>query len=124
MKVRLLDGQTHPVDSSSMAFEIAGQAAFRNGAPECKPIVMEPYMRVEVVTPEEYQDKVVGDLCSRRGILEKTETKNSAQQIIASVPLSSMFSYISDLRSLSKGRASFSMELDKYMELPAALAEE
>jgi len=123
-KVKLIDGQTHPVDSSVMAFEIAGRAAFKQGAQECKPIIMEPVMSVEVVTPEEYMGGIIGDINSRRGMVDNLATRNNLHVIQASVPLSRMFSYIADLRSLSKGRATFSMEFGKYVELPDNLAQD
>merc|ERR1711976_24395 len=123
-KVRLMDGQTHPVDSSVMAFEIAGRAAFKEGAKECKPTVLEPVMKVEVVTPEEYMGGIIGDINSRRGMIDNLSTRSNLQVIQASVPLAKMFSYIADLRSLSKGRATFAMEFGNYVELSESLAQE
>merc|ERR1712176_757663 len=123
-KVKLTDGQTHPVDSSVLAFEIAGRGAFKEAASQCKPVVLEPVMSVEVVTPEEYMGGIIGDLNSRRGMIDNLSTRSNLQVIQASVPLSRMFSYIADLRSLSKGRATFAMEFGKYMELPESLAQE
>jgi len=123
-KVRLTDGQTHPVDSSVMAFEVAGRVAFKEGAQQCKPVVLEPVMTVEVITPEEYMGGIIGDLNSRRGMIDNLSTRGNLHVIQASIPLARMFSYIADLRSLSKGRATFSMEFGKYVELPENLAAE
>jgi len=123
-KVKLIDGATHPVDSSVMAFEICGRAAFKEGANQCSPIVLEPVMKVEVTTPEEYMGSVIGDLNSRRGVIDNLGDRGNVKLIQASVPLSEMFSYIGELRSLSKGRATFSMEFGKYQQLPDNLADE
>mmetsp|Transcript_61536 Transcript_61536/g.190589 ORF Transcript_61536/g.190589 Transcript_61536/m.190589 type:complete len:515 (-) Transcript_61536:152-1696(-) len=123
-KVKLVDGGFHPVDSSVMAFEIAGRAAFREGAAQCKPIVLEPMMKVEVTTPEEYMGAIIGDLNSRRGMIANLSQRSNLHCIQATVPLATMFSYISSLRSLSKGRATFSMEFGKYEALPDNLAQE
>jgi len=123
-KVKLIDGQTHPVDSSVLAFEIAGRGAFKEAANECRPVIMEPVMKVEVVTPEEYMGGIIGDINSRRGIIDNLSTRSNLHVIAASVPLARMFSYIADLRSLSKGRATFSMEFGNYVELPEGLAME
>merc|ERR1719343_1996759 len=122
--VKLIDGAFHSVDSSVMAFEICGRAAFREGARECTPIIMEPVMKVEVVTPEEYMGNIIGDLNSRRGQVQNLEARNNLQVIEANVPLSEMFSYIASLRSLSKGRATFSMEFGKYDPVPANIADD
>merc|ERR1719343_804380 len=122
VKVKLIDGAFHAVDSSVMAFEICGRAAFREGARECQPIIMEPVMKVEVSTPEEYMGNIIGDLNSRRGQVQNLSVKNNLQLIEANVPLSTMFSYIATLRSLSKGRATFSMEFGKYDPVPANIA--
>jgi len=124
MKCRLTDGNFHPVDSSVMAFEVCGRQAFREMSLLCKPIVLEPVMKVEVVTPEEYMGAIIGDLNSRRGMIANLTTKNNLQVVQANVPLATMFSYISNLRSLSKGRATFSMEFGKYDALPENLAQE
>eukprot|EP00415_Alexandrium_ostenfeldii_P000342 UN0342 len=123
-KARLLDGQFHPVDSSVMSFEICGRQAFKEMTQNCGPIVLEPVMKVEVVTPEEYMGSIIGDLNSRRGVISNLAAKNNLQVIQANVPLSCMFSYISNLRSLSKGRATFSMEFGQYEALPENLAAE
>jgi len=124
VKAKLIDGAFHPVDSSVMAFEIAGRAAFREGAAQCKPIILEPVMNIEVITPEEYMGNVIGDLNSRRGVIQSLGTRGNLQVIQANVPLATMFSYIATLRSLSKGRANFSMEFGKYDPVPENVAEE
>jgi len=124
VKAKLIDGAFHPVDSSVMAFEIAGRAAFREGAAQCKPIILEPVMNIEVITPEEYMGNVIGDLNSRRGVIQSLGTRGNLQVIQANVPLATMFSYIATLRSLSKGRANFSMEFGKYEAVPENVAEE
>jgi len=122
LKARLVDGAFHPVDSSVMAFEVCGRAAFREGAAQCNPIVLEPMMKVEVTTPEEYMGGIIGDLNSRRGMIASLSQKANLHVIQANVPLATMFSYISSLRSLSKGRATFSMEFGRYEALPENLA--
>lgn len=124
VKVKLTDGGFHPVDSSVMAFEIAGRAAFREGAAACKPIIMEPVMSIEVVTPEEYMGGIIGDLNSRRGVIQSLSTRANLQVIQANVPLATMFSYIATLRSISKGRATYSMEFGKYEPVPENVAQE
>merc|ERR1712241_100077 len=124
VKARLIDGQFHPVDSSVMAFEIAGRAAFKEGASDCNPVVLEPLMKVEVTTPEVYMGAIIGDLNSRRGMVENISERAGLQVVNAMVPLATMFSYIGSLRSLSKGRASFSMEFGRYERLPENLAAE
>merc|ERR1719221_1890419 len=124
VKCKLIDGAFHPVDSSVMAFEICGRAAFREGARSCSPIILEPYMKVEVTTPEEYMGNVIGDLNSRRGQVQNLAVKNNLQVIEANVPLAEIFSYIASLRSLSKGRATFAMEFTKYEPVPVNIAED
>eukprot|EP00933_Yihiella_yeosuensis_P076699 TRINITY_DN8657_c0_g1_i1.p1 TRINITY_DN8657_c0_g1~~TRINITY_DN8657_c0_g1_i1.p1 ORF type:complete len:823 (-),score=221.57 TRINITY_DN8657_c0_g1_i1:347-2815(-) len=124
VKARLLDGQAHPVDSSVLAFEIAARASFREGSSQAKPVLLEPIMAVEVITPEEYMGAIIGELNSRRGQVEKMFERFNMHVVQAQVPLNDMFSYIASLRSLSKGRASFSMEFKKYEQVPAHLAEE
>ena len=123
-KVTLVDGASHDVDSSSMAFEIAGRAAYREVAPKGKPVLLEPMMKVEVVTPEDYMGDVIGDLNSRRGQVAGMEQRANAQVIKASVPLANMFGYVNTLRSLSQGRAQFTMEFEHYQQVPSAVAEE
>lgn len=123
-KATLLDGAYHDVDSSVMAFEIASKAAFREGIAKASPALLEPVMKVEVVTPEEYMGDVIGDLNSRRGSVSGMEPRGNAQVVSAMVPLASMFGYVNNLRSLSQGRATYSMEFDHYAQVPAQVAEE
>jgi elongation factor G len=123
-KVTLEDGAFHAVDSSALAFEIAARAAFREGMKQAGPVLLEPIMGVEVVTPEDYMGDIIGDLNSRRGqILEMTQRGN-AKVISAKVPLASMFGYVSTLRSMSQGRAQFTMQFANYAATPNAIAEE
>ncbi|MEM9041093.1 MAG: elongation factor G [Actinomycetota bacterium] len=124
VRVELVDGQYHDVDSSEMAFKIAGQAAFRKAAEMAKPVLMEPIMAVEVVTPEEYMGDVMGDLSSRRGRVGGMEARGNTQVVNAQVPLSEMFGYSTDLRSRTQGRATYTMQFDEYQEVPNAIAEE
>jgi elongation factor G len=123
VKVTLYDGSYHDVDSSEMAFKIAGSMGFREGARKAKPVLLEPVMKVEVVTPEEYMGSVNGDLNRRQGILQGTEESPSGKIIKAEVPLRMMFGYATDLRSATQGRAVYSMEFEKYNEVPASIAE-
>ena len=123
VKVTLYDGSYHDVDSSEMAFKIAGSMGFREGASRAKPVLLEPVMRVEVVTPEEYMGTVNGDLNRRRGILQGTDESPAGKVIRAEVPLSEMFDYATDLRSVTQGRAVYTMEFEKYNEVPANIAE-
>lgn len=123
VKATLYDGSYHEVDSSEMAFKIAGSMAFKEGASKAKPVLLEPIMKVEVVTPEENMGDVMGDLNSRRGMIQGMEDTPSGKIIRAEVPLSSMFGYATDLRSATQGRASYSMEFSKYNEVPASIAE-
>ncbi|MGI9437397.1 MAG: elongation factor G [Geminicoccaceae bacterium] len=124
MAVTLYDGAYHDVDSSVMAFEIASRAAFREGVGKAKPILLEPVMAVEVVTPEEYMGDIIGDLNSRRGNISGMEPRANAQVINAIVPLATMFGYVNTLRSLSQGRAQFTMTFDHYEPVPQMVAEE
>ena len=124
VKATLVDGQYHDVDSSEMAFKIAGQAAFRKAAEMAKPVLMEPIMSVEVVTPEEYMGDVMGDLSSRRGRIGGMEARGNTQVVTATVPLSEMFGYSTDLRSRTQGRATYTMQFDAYSEVPNAIATE
>jgi elongation factor G len=124
MMVTLYDGAYHDVDSSVMAFEIASRAAFREGVGKAKPILLEPVMAVEVVTPEEYMGDIIGDLNSRRGNISGMEPRANAQVINAMVPLATMFGYVNTLRSLSQGRAQFTMTFDHYEPVPQMVAEE
>ncbi|ART82146.1 elongation factor G [Oceanisphaera profunda] len=123
IKVTLYDGSYHDVDSSEMAFKIAGSMAFKEGFMNCDPVLLEPVMKVEVETPEEYMGDVIGDVNRRRGIIEGMEDGPSGKVINAVIPLSEMFGYATDLRSQSQGRASYSMEFEKYGEVPASMAE-
>ena len=123
VKVTLYDGSYHDVDSSEMAFKIAGSLGFRQGAGQAKPVLLEPVMKVEVVTPEEYMGTVNGDLNRRRGILQGAGESPAGKIIKAEVPLSEMFGYATDLRSATQGRAVYTMEFAKYNEVPASIAE-
>jgi elongation factor G len=124
VKVTLFDGSYHEVDSSEMAFKIAGSIAFKNAAVIAKPVLLEPLMKVEVVTPEDYMGDVVGDLSRRRGIIQGMEDGPTGKVVNSFVPLSEMFGYATDLRSQSQGRATYTMEFDHYAEAPASVAEE
>jgi elongation factor G len=124
VKVSLIDGNYHDVDSSVMAFEIAGRAAFREGALKAAPKLLEPIMRVEAVTPEDYVGGIIGDLTSRRGQVRGQESRGNAVVINAMVPLANMFGYVNTLRSMSQGRAQFTMQFDHYAQVPQAVAEE
>jgi len=124
VKVTLVDGAYHDVDSSVMAFEIASRAAFREGAMKAGPKLLEPMMKVEVVTPEEYVGGIIGDLTSRRGQVRGQESRGNAAVINAMVPLANMFGYVNTLRSMSQGRAQFTMQFDHYAQVPQAVAEE
>jgi len=123
-KATLYDGAYHDVDSSALAFEIAARAAFREGIPKCKPVLLEPVMKVEVVTPEDYMGDVIGDLNSRRGQISSMDSRGNARVITGMVPLANMFGYINTLRSMSQGRAQYSMEFDHYAQVPQAVADE
>ncbi len=123
-KASLIDGASHDVDSSVLAFEIAARAAFREGIPKCGPRLLEPMMRVEVVTPEDYMGDVIGDLNSRRGQISGMDTRGNAQVINAMVPLANMFGYVNTLRSMSQGRAQYTMHFDHYAEVPQNVSEE
>jgi elongation factor G len=123
-KATLLDGAYHDVDSSVMAFEIASRAAFREGIPQAGPALLEPVMKVEVVTPEDYMGDIIGDLNSRRGQVADMETRGNARVVNAMVPLANMFGYINTLRSMSQGRAQYSMVFDHYDQVPQQVAEE
>jgi elongation factor G len=123
VKVTLYDGSYHDVDSSEMAFKIAGSMAFRDGAQKAKPVLLEPIMKVEVVTPDEYMGDVMGDLNRRRGLPKGMDDSPSGKVIRAEVPLAEMFGYATDLRSMSQGRATYSMEFEKYAEVPRTVAD-
>jgi len=124
VKLTLLDGKYHEVDSSEMAFKIAGSMALKEAARKADPTILEPMMAVEVVTPEENMGDVIGDLNSRRGIIQAMEERSGARVVKALVPLSEMFGYVGDLRSKTQGRASYSMQFDSYAEVPANVAKE
>jgi elongation factor G len=124
IKVSLIDGASHDVDSSAMAFEIAGRAAMREALAKGGSVLLEPIMKVEVVTPEDYTGSVIGDLNSRRGQILGQDMRGNANVISAMVPLANMFSYVNNLRSMSQGRATFTMQFDHYAEVPKAIAEE
>ena len=121
--VTVVDGSYHEVDSSEMAFKIAGSMGFRAGTLKASPVILEPYMKVEVTVPEEYMGDVIGDLNSRRGRIEGMEARSGAQVITAFVPLSEMFGYATDLRSKTQGRGNYSMEVDHYEDVPKNIAE-
>jgi len=123
IKVTLVDGSFHEVDSSEMAFKIAGSMGFKEAAKKAKPIILEPIMNVEVVTPEEYMGDVIGDINSRRGKIQSMEKRGKAQVIRAQVPLSEMFGYATDLRSRTQGRATYTMQFSNYDEVPKGIAE-
>ncbi|HIP52414.1 MAG TPA: elongation factor G [Chromatiales bacterium] len=123
VKVTLYDGSYHDVDSSEMAFKIAGSMCFKEGAAKANPVLLEPIMKVEVVTPEEYMGDVMGDLNSRRGMVQGMDDAPAGKVIRAEVPLAEMFGYATDLRSATQGRATYSMEFGKYSEVPASIAE-
>jgi len=122
VKATLVDGQYHDVDSSEMAFKIAGQMAFKKAAEMARPVLLEPIMGIEVVTPEDYMGDVMGDLSSRRGRIEGMEARGNTQVIKAQVPLSEMFGYSTDLRSRTQGRATYTMQFAQYMEVPPNIA--
>jgi elongation factor G len=124
LRVMLVDGSYHDVDSSEIAFKVAGSMAFKSAMQRAKPKLLEPVMAVEVVTPEEYLGDVMGDLNSRRGHIENLEPRGNAQAIRARVPLATMFGYATDLRSTTQGRATFTMQFDRYEEVPQSIAGE
>ncbi|MFL2925826.1 MAG: elongation factor G [Actinomycetes bacterium] len=124
VKVTLLDGAYHDVDSSELAFKIAGSMAFKDAANRAKPALLEPMMAVEVTTPEDFMGDVIGDLNSRRGQVQAMEERSGARVVTALVPLSEMFGYVGDLRSRTQGRASYSMQFDSYAQVPQAVATE
>ena len=124
LKVALVDGAYHDVDSSALAFEICARAALREALRNGGPVLLEPIMKVEVVTPEEYTGSVIGDLNSRRGQIQGQDVRGNANVVNAMVPLANMFGYVSNLRSMSQGRATFTMQFDHYAEVPRAIADE
>ena len=122
IKVMLYDGSYHEVDSSEMAFKIAGSMAIKDAMKKATPVLLEPIFKVEVITPEEYMGDVIGDLNARRGQVSGMTDRNNAKIINAHVPLSAMFGYATDLRSKTQGRASYSMEFEKYEQVPTNIA--
>ena len=122
-KVALYDGSYHDVDSDELSFRVAGSMAFKKGALNAGPVLLEPIMKVEVATPEDYMGDVMGDLNRRRGLVQGMEDTVSGKAIRAEVPLGEMFGYATDLRSMSQGRASYSMEFSKYAQAPQNIAE-
>jgi elongation factor G len=123
-KAELIDGKYHDVDSSVLAFEIAARAAFKEGVMKAAPKLLEPIMRVEVVTPEDYMGDVIGDLNSRRGQVTGMDSRGNARVVNAEVPLANMFGYVNNLRSMSQGRAQYTMHFDHYAQVPQAVADE
>jgi len=124
VKVRLFDGSFHAVDSSEMAFKVAGSMAFKEAARKAGPVLLEPIMQVEVVTPEEYLGDVMGDLSSRRGKIEGMNPRKDAQVVKATVPLSEMFGYATTLRSMTQGRALYTMQFAHYDQVPKSISDE
>jgi len=122
--VRLFDGSYHDVDSDQLSFELAAKSGFRESAKKAKPALLEPVMKVEVTTPEDYMGDVIGDLNSRRGIIQSMNSDPNGSVVKANVPLSEMFGYSTDLRSLTQGRAVYSMEFEEYTQVPDKLAQE
>jgi elongation factor G len=123
VKVSLFDGSYHDVDSNEMAFKIAGSMCFREGAEAANPVLLEPIMKVEVVTPEDYMGEVVGDITRRRGLIQGMNDVPAGKTLECEVPLAEMFGYATDLRSATQGRATYSMQFEKYNEAPANIAE-
>jgi elongation factor G len=124
VRARLTFGSYHDVDSSEMAFKIAGSMALKKAARQARPQLLEPVMEVEVVTPEDYMGDVIGDLNARRGQVEGMEQRGNAQVIRAKVPLAQMFGYVGDLRSRTQGRATYTMQFDSYQPVPESIATE
>jgi elongation factor G len=123
VRVTLTDGKYHETDSSEIAFKVAGSLAFQEAAKRAKPVLLEPVFAVEVVTPEEYMGDVIGDLNRRRGRVHGMEARGNAQVVSAHVPLSEMFGYATDVRSMTQGRATYTMQFDSYEEVPPNIAE-
>jgi elongation factor G len=124
VKVTVTDGKYHEVDSSEVAFKIAANMAFTEASRRAKPILLEPIFKIEVVTPEEFMGDVIGDLNRRRGRIEGMEPRGNAQIVTAYCPLSEMFGYSTDLRSATQGRATYTMQFERYDEVPSHVAEE
>ena len=123
VKVTLYDGSFHEVDSSEMAFKIAGSMAFKEACRKANPVLLEPVMKVDVIVPDDYLGNVIGDLTSRRGMVQGQESRTGATQVTAHVPLAEMFGYATDLRSRTQGRGQYSMEPHSYVEIPKSIAE-
>ena len=124
VKVTLYDGSYHEVDSSEMAFKIAGSMAFKNAMRKANPVILEPVMKVVVITPDDYMGDVMGDINSRRGQIQSMEPVAGAQQITAIVPLANMFGYATELRSRTQGRGQYSMEPSHFEQVPKSIADE
>ena len=124
LKVTLKDGSFHPVDSDQLSFELAARLAFRHACPKAKPVLLEPIMSLEVVTPEDYMGDIVGDLNRRRGQINAMDSTLGARIVKAYVPLAEQFGYVTILRTISSGRATSTMTFDHYAEVPAGLAKE
>jgi elongation factor G len=124
LRATVVDGSQHEVDSNEMAFKIAGSMALKAAVPKAGPVIVEPIMKVEVIVPEEFMGDVIGDLNSRRGHVQGSEERANARVISAMVPLATMFGYVTDLRSRTQGRGSYSMEFDHYEVLPQSLADQ
>jgi elongation factor G len=124
VRVELIDGKYHDVDSSEMAFKIAGSMAVQEATRRAKPVLLEPVMAVEVVTPEEFLGDVIGDLSRRRGKVQGQEQRGNALAVQAFVPLGEMFGYATDVRSSTQGRATYTMQFERYEEVPANIAEQ
>jgi elongation factor G len=124
IRATLIDGSYHEVDSSEMAFKVAGQLALRNAAKKADPVLLEPVMQIEVVTPEEYMGDVIADLTARRGKVERMDQRGGDQTIRIHVPLAEMFGYATDLRSRTQGRATHTMQFHSYQAVPKNIAEE
>ncbi len=124
IRATLVYGSYHDVDSSEMAFKIAGSMCFKEGCRRAHPVLLEPIMSVEVVTPEDYMGDVIGNLSSRRGKVEGMEQRGNSQVIRAQVPLAEMFGYATDLRSRTQGRATYSMQFNSYQEVPESVSQE
>ena len=123
VRVTLTDGKYHDTDSSEIAFKVAGSLAFKEAAKRAKPVLLEPIFKVEVVTPEDFLGDVIGDLSRRRGRVEGQDRRGNALAVAAHVPLSEMFGYATDVRSMTQGRATYTMQFDKYEEVPPNIAE-
>ena len=124
IKATIYDGSFHEVDSNDMAFKMAGSLALKNGLHKGNSIILEPVMKVEIVTPEQFMGDIIGDLNARRGRIESIETRGDTTTIHGIVPLAKTFGYATDLRSMTQGRATYSLEFHQYQQVPAALAEE